>query len=392
MTPTKRDYYEILGVPKNADESQIKTAYRSLAKKHHPDMNRDDPKAAEEKFKELSEAYEVLMDKQKRANYDQFGHAGVDPSFGAGGFDFRRDFTHADDIQDLFGSMFGGGGGSIFDMLFGGGMGGGGRTRGGRQVRRGGDLNVRMPLTLEEIASGVEKTIQLKRYESCPECRGEGAKSGADIKDCPTCKGQGEVRQVSRSMFGQFINVGACPQCGGEGKIISNPCPSCRGEGRVKKDATIKVRIPAGAANGNYIPLRGQGNIGPKLGPAGDILVYIEEKEHPLFHRHGDDLVMALPISYSQAVLGAKVAVPMLTGKAELTIPPGTRGGKIFRMRGKGLPRLNSGGSGDQLVRVEIYIPPKPSSEEKKLLKQLGEVQNGKVPSPHKVDLSQFEE
>lgn len=393
MSPTKRDYYEILGVPKNADESQIKSAYRSLAKKHHPDMNRDNPKEAEEKFKELSEAYEVLMDKKKRANYDQFGHAGVDPSFGSGGFDFRRDFTHADDIQDIFGSLFGGGGGgSIFDMLFGGGMGGGTRTRGGRQVRRGGDLNVHIPLTLEEIAIGAEKTLQLKRFESCPECHGEGAKSGADIKECPTCKGSGEVRQVSRSMFGQFINVGMCPQCGGEGKIISNPCPSCKGEGRIKKEATIKVKIPAGVANGNYIPLRSQGNIGPKLGPAGDILVYIEEKEHPLFHRHGDDLVMALPISYSQAALGAKVTVPMLSGKAELSIPSGTRSGKIFRMRGKGLPRLNSSGSGDQLVRVEIYVPNKLSSEEKKMLKQLGEVQNGKIPSPHKIDLSQFEE
>jgi len=391
MSPTKRDYYEILGVPKSADESQIKSAYRALAKKHHPDMNRDNPKEAEEKFKELSEAYEVLMDKQKRANYDQFGHAGVDPSFGSGGFDFRRDFTHADDIQDIFGSMFGGGG-SIFEALFGGGMGGGTRTRGGRQVRRGGDLNIHIPLTLEEIATGVEKTLQLKRFESCSECHGEGAKSGADVKECPTCKGAGEVRQVLRSMFGQFINVGVCPQCNGEGKIISNPCPSCKGEGRVKKEANIKVKIPAGVANGNYIPLRSQGNIGPKLGPAGDILVYIEEKEHPLFHRHGDDLVLALPISYSQAALGAKVTVPMLSGKAELSIPSGTRSGKIFRMRGKGLPRLNSSGSGDQLVRVEIYIPNKLSSEEKKLLKQLGEVQNGKVPSPHKIDLSQFEE
>ena len=386
MTPTKNDYYDILGIPKNATEDQIKQAYRSLAKKHHPDMNRDNPKAAEEKFKELSEAYEVLMDKQKRANYDQYGHAGVDPSFGQGGFDFRRDFTHAEDIQDIFGSMFGGGGGgnSIFDMFFGG-QGQGQRKR-GRNERRGGDLQIRLPLTLEEIASGVEKTLQLKRYESCSDCAGSGVKSGADIKDCPACKGSGEVRQVSRSVFGQFINVGVCPQCGGEGKIISKPCQGCGGEGRIKKDATIKVRIPGGAADGNYLPLRGQGNIGLRGGPAGDILVYIEEKAHPLFTRHGEDLIVGVSVSYAQAVLGCKIEVPMLSGKAELSIPSGTPSGKVFRMRGKGLPRLNSSGSGDQLIKVEVWMPQKLSSEEKKILKQLEELQKNKVPGACKIN------
>jgi molecular chaperone DnaJ len=390
MTPTKRDYYEILGIPKSASDDQIKQAYRSLAKKHHPDMNRDNPKAAEEKFKELSEAYEVLMDKQKRANYDQYGHAGVDPSFGAGGFDFRRDFTHAEDLQDIFGGLFGGGGGgSIFDMFFGG-MEGGRGGRGRRSnVRRGTDLQIRLPLTLEEIASGVEKTIQLKRHESCGECGGSGVKSGADVKECPACKGAGEVRQVSRSVFGQFINVGTCPQCNGEGKIVTNPCQSCGGEGRVKKDATIKVRIPAGAADGNYLPLRGQGNIGPKGGPAGDILVHIEEKEHPLFTRHGDDLIVGITVSYSQAVMGCKVEVPMLQGKAELNVPAGTQSGRVLRMRGKGLPHLNSSGSGDQLVKIDIFIPTKLSGEEKKLLKQLEEAQKQKVPGACKINLEE---
>ena len=383
MPSTKRDYYEVLGVPKTADESQVKQAYRALAKKFHPDMNREEPKAAEEKFKDISEAYEVLMDKDKRARYDQFGHAGVDPSFGAGGFDFRRDFTHAEDIEDIIGNMFGGGGGSsIFDMFFGGA--GGGRARGGRQARRGGDLQIRLPLTLEEIAKGVEKTIQLKRYQACAECGGSGAKSGADIKDCPSCRGSGEVRQVSRSVFGQFINVGTCPECQGEGKTIANPCKGCGGEGRAKREATVKVRVPAGAASGNYIPLRGQGNVGSRSGPAGDIIVYIEEREHPLFSRHGDDILVAVPISLSTAAMGGKVQVPLLSGTAELSVPAGTPSGKVFRLRGKGVPHLNAGGSGDQLVRVEVWVPSKLSSDEKKILKQLGDLQQGKVPKPYR--------
>ncbi len=380
MSSAKRDYYEILGVPKNADEAQIKQAYRNLAKKYHPDMNRDNPAAAEEKFKEISEAYEVLMDKEKRARYDQFGHAGVDPTFGAGGFDFRRDFTHMEDIRDIFGDFFGGG--SIFDMFFG--SGNVGRGRGRAQANRGNDLQIRLPLSLEELASGVEKTIQLKRYEPCPECRGSGAKSGADIRDCPTCRGSGEVRQVQRSLFGQFINVGICPECQGEGKIVANPCRGCGGQGRVKREATVKVRVPAGAAQGNYIPLRGQGNVGPRGGPAGDIIVYIEEKEHPLFARHGDDLLITLPISFAAAAMGGKVEVPLLGGTAELTIPAGTPSGKIFRLRGKGLPRLNSTGSGDQLVKIEVWVPSKLTADEKKLLRQLGEIQQGRVPRAYK--------
>lgn len=384
MPSSKRDYYEVLGVPKSADDSHIKQAYRSLAKKFHPDMNRDNPAAAEEKFKEISEAYEVLMDRDKRARYDQYGHAGVDPSFGSGGFDFRRDFTHAEDIQDIFGQFFGGGGGgSIFDMLFGG-AGGMGRGRGRGQANRGGDLQIRLPLTLEELAEGVEKTIQLKRHEACPECHGSGAKSGADIRDCPTCRGAGEVRQVQRSMFGQFINVGMCPECQGEGKIVANPCKGCGGQGRVKREATVRVRVPAGAAKGNYIPLRGQGNAGPRGGSSGDIIVYIEEKEHPLFYRHGDDLLLALPVSFSTASMGGKVQVPLLNGAAELSIPSGTRSGKVFRLRGKGLPHVNSSGSGDQLVKVEVWVPGKLGAEEKKLLKQLGDLQQGKVPKAYR--------
>ena len=391
MPSTKRDYYEVLGIAKSATPDEVKTAYRGLAKKFHPDMNPKNQKEAEEKFKEISEAYEVLMDKDKRAKYDQFGHAGVDPSFGPGGFDPRRDFTHSEDLQDIFGNLFGGGGGaeSIFDMLMGGG--GGGRRRGGPRERRGGDLQMTLSLSLEEIAAGAEKTIQLKRQAPCPECHGSGAISGADIKDCPTCKGSGEVRQVSRSMFGQFINVGACPQCGGEGKIIANPCKNCGGEGRVKQEATIQVRIPAGAADGNYLPLRGQGHAGPKGGPAGDLNVHIQEKPHPLFARHGDDILIGIYVSYPQAALGAKVKVPMLSGTAELSIPAGTPSGKIFRMRGKGVPHVNSSGSGDQLVRVDVWVPSKLSGEEKKSLKALAEGLDAKVPGPHKIELDNEE-
>ena len=394
MPATKRDYYEVLGIAKSATPDQVKQAYRSLAKKFHPDMNPKNQKEAEEKFKEISEAYEVLMDKDKRAKYDQFGHAGVDPSFGPGGFDPRRDFTHSEDLQDIFGNLFGGGAGgaeSIFDILMGGGLGGGRGAGRGRRERRGGDLQITLPLTLEEIATGVEKTIQLKRLQPCPECHGSGAVSGADIKDCPTCKGSGEVRQVSRSMFGQFVNVGPCPQCGGEGKVIAKPCQSCGGEGRVKKEVTIQVKIPAGAADGNYLPLRGQGHGGPKGGPAGDLNVHIQEREHPLFSRHGDDILIGVYVSYAQAALGAKVKVPMLTGTAELSVPAGTPSGKIFRMRGKGIPHVNSSGAGDQLVKVDVWVPSKLSGDDKKLLKQVADATDAKVPGPHKVELEHEE-
>ncbi len=382
MTPTKRDYYEILGIPKSASDDQIKQAYRSLAKKHHPDMNRDNPKAAEEKFKELSEAYEVLMDKQKRANYDQYGHAGVDPSFGAGGFDFRRDFTHAEDLQDIFGGLFGGGGGgSIFNMFFGGV--GGGRGGGGRRsnVRRGTDLQIRLPLTRKRSPPGWKRPSS-SSARKLRECGGSGVSRGRR-QGMPGLQGGG------RSAAGIALRLRAVHQRGHlppvqGGQDSPNPCQSSAEGG--EEGTTIKVRIPGGPPTATMRAGPGQHRA---QGPAGDILVHIEEKEHPLFTRHGDDLIVGITVSYSQAVMGCKVEVPMLQGKAELNVPAGTQSGRVLRMRGKGLPHLNSSGSGDQLVKIDIFIPTKLSGEEKKLLKQLEEAQKQKVPGACKINLEE---
>jgi molecular chaperone DnaJ len=386
-TNTKRDYYEVLGVPRDATEEQIKAAYRTLAKKHHPDLNRDHPKEAEEKFKELSEAYEVLMDKEKRARYDQYGHAGVDPSFGSGGFDFRRDFTHTDDLRDIFGDLFSGlgGGGNIFDAFFGDTLGGRTRTAYRRETaRQGSDLQVRLALSLEEIAQGVEKTIKLKRLDRCETCGGSGARVGTGAKTCPTCHGSGQIRQVSRSFFGQFVNVSTCPNCQGDGEVLATPCPQCGGEGRIKKEITITVKVPAGVASGNYIPIRGKGNVGPKGGPPGDVLVHIEEKEHEIFERREDDIICQVPVSFSQAALGTEVEVPTLNGKVSMTVPAGTQSGKIFRLRGKGIPHLSGRGAGDEYVEIVAWTPTKLSGEERKLFQELGKQENPKVPKVQK--------
>jgi len=384
-TNTKRDYYEILGVPRNASEEQIKSAYRSLAKKYHPDLNRDNPKEAEEKFKELSEAYEVLMDKEKRANYDQFGHEGVSGAFRQGGFTWQ-DFSHQEDLRDIFGDLFSGlGGGSIFDAFFGEGFGGRrGRKAYAREAKRqGSDLQVRLKLSLEEIASGVEKTLKVKRLDRCEACGGSGAKVGTGAKTCPTCQGRGEIRQVSRSIFGQFVNVSTCPHCQGDGEVLATPCEACGGEGRAKKEITITVKVPPGVASGNYIPIRSKGNVGPKGGPPGDVLVYIEEREHEVFARREDDILCQVPVSFSQAALGAEVDVPTLNGKVQMTVPPGTQSGRVFRLRGKGVPHL-SGGVGDEYVEVVVWTPTKLTAEEKRLLQELAKHENPRVPRAQK--------
>ncbi|MCH7760315.1 molecular chaperone DnaJ [candidate division TA06 bacterium] len=379
---TKRDYYETLGIGRNATEDEIKSAYRRLARKHHPDMNRDNPKEAEEKFKELSEAYEVLMDSNKRATYNQFGHEGLSGSFGRGGFDFSRDFTHISDLEDVIGGLFGGGG-SVFDILMGGSQ---GRRRGGRGRRgeRGGDLKIKLPLTLNEIDTGVEKNIRLKRLERCNTCKGTGAQSGG-LETCSTCGGSGEIQRVSSGLFGQFINVSACGRCRGEGKIISIPCPICHGKGRVEKETTLSVKIPPGVSRGNYLPLREQGNAGRNGGSPGDVIVLIDEKEDPIFERRDKDIFIRVPISYTLAALGGKIEVPTLTGQVKMKIPSGTQSGKVFRLRGKGLPRLEGYGRGDQLVEIVIWTPKKLSSEEKRLLKELEDLTEKKVPRPGKI-------
>ncbi|MEO8665393.1 MAG: molecular chaperone DnaJ [Ignavibacteria bacterium] len=373
---TKRDYYEILSVNKTATADEIKTSYRKLAMKHHPDKNPGDL-TSEEKFKELAEAYEVLSDPNKRSRYDQFGHQGVNGA-GSQGFDNINDiFSH---FGDIFGN-FGGRGGSIFDDFFGGGS----RGSASQQNNQGSDMKISIRLTLEEIAEGVEKTIKVKSYKTCTKCEGSGAKSGSGHVKCSNCNGSGEIRQVSRSMFGQFVNVTMCNACHGEGRIIKEKCDECHGEGRIKSDSTIKVTIPAGVQEGNYIPLRGQGNKGIRGGTPGDLFVFIEEEKHKDFTREGDDIFHDLEVSISDATLGADIIVPTLNGKAKLTIEPGTQPASFLRMKNKGIKNLNGYGRGDQIVKINVKIPTKTNTKEKELLRELGRSENFKAkhaPSP----------
>ena len=359
----KRDYYEVLGVGRNASPEEIKKAYRKLALQFHPDRNPGN-KDAEEKFKEAAEAYEVLGDAQKRQRYDQFGHEGMR------GTDFRP-FTDVNDIFSTFGDIFGGGfGGSIFDEMFGTQT----RQRRGSAASAGSDLKIRLKLTLEEISTGVEKKLKIKKWKTCDTCGGTGARSSQGMITCPVCKGTGEIRQVSRSVFGQFVNIATCQNCNGEGKVIKEPCQTCRGDGRVQGETTIKVSIPAGVTDGNYIPLRGEGNVGKRGGPPGDIIVLIEEEPHSIFTRNGDDVILDLLVSYPEAALGADVEVPTLTGRAKLRVEPGTQSGKVLRMRDKGIPHLNSFGRGDQLVRVNVWVPTTLTGSERAQISQLADL------------------
>lgn len=355
---SKRDYYEVLGVKKNADEKELKKAYRKLAMKYHPDRNKGDD-GAEKKFKEASEAYDVLRDPQKRQRYDQYGHAGVNGA--GGGFGGSSDFGNAnfEDIFSHFSDIFG-------SDIFGGGGGGRQQSRRRRGTGRpGSDMKLRVVLTLEEIAEGVEKTLKVKKYITCDECSGTGAESDSDFETCPTCNGMGEVRQVSRTMFGQFVNVQPCSNCGGEGRIIRNKCSSCGGEGRVKSNEKINVNIPSGVANGNYITLRRQGNAGIRGGQPGDLIVLIEEKEHEHFERDGNDIYFDLMLSIPDAILGTEVEVPTLKGKAKVKVEPGTQPGKLLRMRDRGIIGLNNSGTGDQFIKTGVYIPKDLTEEEK---------------------------
>lgn len=354
----KRDYYEVLGVGRSASEAEIKGAYRKLAVKHHPDKNPDNPDS-EEMFKEATEAYEVLSDPDKRARYDRYGHQGMRAG---------QDFHGFGDINDIFSAF----GGSIFGDIF-----GSGRSSGpsfGRQS--GSDLKIRLPLTLEEIATGVEKTISIRHMVTCPACAGLGAESSADIRDCSQCGGAGEVRQVSRSMFGQFVNVASCPSCNGSGKRVTKPCSRCRGEGRIQGEDRIDIDVPAGVSDGNYIPMRGKGHAGPNGGPSGDLIVLIEEKEHELFTRNGNDVIFDLSISYPDASLGAEIEVPTLYGTATITIDPGTQPGTLLRMRGKGIPHLHSDRRGDQIVRINLVVPTRLTDEERVALEKLRDMPN----------------
>jgi molecular chaperone DnaJ len=360
----KRDYYETLGISREASEEEIKSAYRKKALKYHPDRNPGD-KTAEENFKEATEAYEVLKDYQKRQMYDQYGHAGVSGAggYGGGGFDFGG-FDLSDALRAFMRDF--GGFGFGFEDFFGGGA--GSRTR-----MRGEDLRVKVPLTLEEIAAGVEKKLRVKHYEECSECSGSGLAPGTSRKTCPECKGQGQVTTVSRTFLGTIQQVKTCSRCRGTGEIISEPCPACRGEGRVKGVSTVKINVPAGVSAGNYMTLENRGNAAPNKGQPGNLVVIFDEKEHDVFTRQGDHVVCQMPISFTMAALGGELSVPTLDGDQTMRIPPGTQTGKVFRLKGKGIPHLNSYGRGDELVQVSVWTPTDLSSEDKDLLHRLNE-------------------
>ena len=380
---SKRDYYEVLGVGKDASADEIKKAYRKLAVKYHPDKNPGD-KEAEEKFKEAAEAYSILSDPDKKARYDQFGHAGVE---GAGP-DFSGGFGNLNDIlNEIFGSAFGGGFGGGFSGF--GGFGGGQRQQ--QRVYRGRDIRVRVKLTLEEIAKGVEKEITIEKSVPCNDCNGRGARNSSDIKTCPACKGTGQVQRVVNSFLGQTISYSTCQQCGGEGKIISNPCKSCGGTGLVRKRETIKVRIPAGVEAGMQLTLQGQGHAAKNNGINGDLLVVIEEVEHKDLKREGNNLFYTKIISLPEAILGGEVDIPGIDGTYKIKIDPGTQSGTVVKLKGRGLPTVNGyGGTGDLYVKIAVWIPRKLDKEDKAVIESLRGKESFK-PNPTKEDKSFFD-
>ncbi len=369
---TKRDYYQILGVERGAGKDEIKKAYRKLAFQFHPDKNPGN-KDAEEKFKEATEAYEVLSDEEKRRAYDQFGHAGLGRGAagqdvgGAGGFGGFEGFDLSDALR-AFMREFGGFGG--FESAGG----------GGARARKGRDLQVRVKLTLAEIAKGAEKQIKITKQVKCATCHGSGARDGSAARTCEVCQGTGQIKQVQRTILGQFINVVECSNCDGEGTIVKDKCRECNGEGVVRGSETITVKIPPGVSSGNYVTVRGGGDEAGRNGRPGDLFVIIEEQEDSRFVRHGDDVLIDVPLTYTQLALGAKLEVPTLDGRVALRVPPGTPSHKILRMKGKGIIRLNGHGRGDQLVRVVAWVPDKVSKKEEELLKELEKSLAGRAP------------
>ena len=347
--PAKHDYYEVLGIDRNATDEEIKRAFRKLAFKHHPDHNHQD--GAEEKFKEVNEAYQVLSDPDKRAAYDRFGHGGTEGFFGQGfeGFNF-------------------GGFGDIFDAFF------GGATTATRQApQRGVDLRYRVIITFEEAAFGCEKKITISRTENCSLCHGIGAKPGSQPSRCPNCNGTGQVRRVHQSIFGRFTNINTCPQCHGEGRIITEPCSQCRGTGREKRQRSISVKIPAGVDDGSQIRLSGEGEVGERGGSSGNLYITISVKPHELFIRDNDDILYKLPINFAQAALGAEVEIPTLNGKTKLKIPAGSQTGKTFQLKGQGIPHLHRNGRGDQLVTLFVATPEKLTGRQRQLFQELAD-------------------
>ncbi len=343
---TKLDYYDLLGVPKNASHDEIKRAFRRLAMKYHPDKNRED--GAEERFKEVNEAYEVLSDPERRAVYDRFGHAGAESPF-------ARTFEGFDI----------GGFGDIFDAFF-----GGARSR-RRQPQRGGDLRYRLALTFEEAVFGTAKEVEMSREEACSRCNGLRAEPGSEPRKCPVCNGSGEIRRAQRSIFGQFINVTTCDRCGGEGRVVDKPCHQCHGSGHEKKTHKLEVRIPAGVEEGTQIRIGGEGEMGAYGGGRGNLYVVLSVQEHALFKREGDDILLDLDVSFTQAALGDEVTIPTLDGDKPLKIPAGTQSGHLFVLKTQGVPHVRGGGRGDMVVRASIVTPKHLSDEQKRLLKEL---------------------
>ena len=371
MPEQKRDYYEVLGVSKGASDDEIKKAYRKLAKKYHPDMNPGD-KEAEAKFKEVNEAYSILSDSEKRARYDQFGHAGVDPNYGAGGPGGGfGGFDMGDiDLGDIFGSFFGGG--------FGGFGGSASSRRNGPQ--KGESLRASLTISFEEAAFGCEKEINLNRTEECEACHGSGAEPGTTAETCPDCRGTGVVRVQQRTGGFAFSSTAPCSRCRGTGKIIHTPCKACGGSGSVKKTKRVTVSIPAGIDDGQAISLRGQGNAGKNGGPAGDLIVAVHVKPHPQFHRDGTTVLYEQPVTFYQAVMGAELEIPTIDGKVKYNLPAGTQTGTTFRLRGKGIPELRGRGRGDQYVTVRVQIPTSLNGEQKEALRAFAEAMGEDVP------------
>ena len=357
MAEHKRDYYEVLGVSRGASEAEIKKAYRKLAKENHPDLHPGD-KEAEARFKEVNEAYEVLSDADKKARYDQYGHAGVDPNFGAGGgFDGSFDFG---DLGDIFGSFFGGGFG-------------GGRRTNPNAPQRGESIRLSLAISFEEAAFGCEKSVTVERMETCETCHGNGCAPGSTPEVCPECHGTGTVQVRRQTPMGVFATSSPCTRCGGKGKIIHQPCKDCHGTGAVRKRKTIQASIPAGIDNGQTISIRGQGNAGKNGGPAGDLLITITVRPHELFRREGTSVLCEAPITFAQAVLGAELEIPTIDGKVKYELPEGTQSGTTFRLKGKGIPALNGRGRGDQYVTVYIETPRNLNKEQKEALKKFAE-------------------
>ncbi len=370
----KRDYYEILGIAKNASEEEIKKAYRKLAIKYHPDKNPDD-KSAEDKFKEAAEAYEILSNSEKRQRYNQFGHAGVNGNAGHQG----GGGMNMDDIFSQFGDIFGGGFG----------FGGGGGNRGGRRVNRGSNLRVKVKLNLQEIANGVEKKIKVNKHVACKTCSGSGAKSG-QYDTCRSCNGSGVVTRVQQTILGAMQTQTACSACGGEGRIIKDKCGTCHGDGIVRAEEVININIPAGVADGMQLSMSGKGNAAARGGINGDLLIVIEEEEHKDLKREGNHLIYSLSISFPDAALGTNVEIPTIENKAKIKIDPGTQSGKVLRLKGKGLPDINAYGRGDLLVEISVFTPTNISNDEKKMIEQLKQSKNFE-PNPNKKEKGFFD-